>query len=88
MILKSVNMTTRDLGWNSLEGRFHVFHNGKLTGERSINEILDVYVKPNSRKKFHPYGHNARPHGHGWSNVSTSNSTFTLASRLTRCKSN
>ena len=36
------------LGGISWEGKtdLHVFQNGTITGERYINEILDVYVRP------------------------------------------
>ena len=43
----------------------HVFQNGTLTGDRYINEILDVYVKPYAGavgENFILMDDNARPH--------------------------
>ena len=58
-------------GGISLEGKtdLHVFHNGTITGERYINDILDVYVKPYDGavgENFILMDDNARPH---WARV-------------------
>lgn len=54
-------------GGISWEGKtdLHVFQNGTITGERYINEILDVYVKPYAGavgENFILMDDNARPH--------------------------